>query len=214
MIKDEILDRMLSFKGGGAVTDEAIPNKQYYASVIESLRETAIREEYRRDGIVDSANYQPHYLVFEDESNEEDCEFYNFYVPQVIRVNDAVGSFGYVGSADYRDPWQFYESVERYSNLSIHSMLRPKLRKNIVAYYDRGESLLKVTQPVKGGIVTAMFRRPEDVPTFNVEIDDYPMSGKAIEIMMEIVASGTIQYFIRNPQDKVSNSQTDIDLRK
>jgi len=33
------------------------------------------------------------------------------------------------------------------------------------------------------------------VPTFNVDIDDYPMSGKAIEIMMDMVSSGTIQLF-------------------
>lgn len=214
MIKDEILDRMLSYKGGGAVTDEAVPNRQYFASVLESLRETAIREEYRRDGLVSSVNYQSHYLVFEDDVNGEDCEFYNFYVPQVIRVDDKMGSFGYVGAENGRSPWSFYESIERYSNLSTHTLLAPRLRKNVVAYYDKNESMLRVMQPVKGGLVTAIFKRPEDVPTFNVDVDDYPMSGKAIEIMMEIVSSGTIQYFVRNPQDKVSNSQTDIDLKK
>ena len=214
MIKSEILDRMLSYKGGGAVTDEAVPNKQYYESVLESMRETAIREEFRRDGVVSLANYQSHYLVFDGDVNEEDCEFYDFYVPQVIRVNDMKGSFGYVGSEDGRNAWQFYPSMERYSNLSTHTLLAPKLRKNIVAYFDKSESVIKVTQPVKRGLVTAIFRRPEDVPTFNVDIDDYPMSGKAIEIMMEMVSSGTIQYFIRTPQDKVSNSQTDIDLKK
>lgn len=214
MTKDEILDRMLSYKGGGAVTDEAIPNKQYYESVLESLRETAIREEYRRDGIVSSVNYQSHYLVFEGDINDESCEFYDFYVPQVIRVDDKIGSFGYVGAETGRNPWQFYESIERYSNLSAHTMLAPKLRRSVVSYYDKNESVIRVMQPVKSGMVTAMFKRPEDVPTFNVEIDDYPMSGKAIEIMMEIVSSGAIQYFVRTPQDKVSNSQTDIDLKK
>lgn len=214
MTKDEILDRMLSYKGGGAVTDEAVPNKQYYESVLESLRETAIREEYRRDGVVSSVNYQSHYLVFEGDINEDNCDFYDFYVPQVIRVDDSIGSFGYVGSEDGRNSWSFYESIERYSNLSTHTMLAPKLRRSVVAYYDKNQSLIRVMQPVMRGMVTAMFKRPEDVPTFNVEVDDYPMSGKAIEIMMEIVVNGTIQYFVRNPQDKVSNSQTDIDLKK
>jgi hypothetical protein len=59
-----------------------------------------------------------------------------------------------------------------------------------------------------------VFLRPEDVPTFNVDIDDYPFSAKGLEILEEAISKGTINYILRVPQDKVSNSNTDADLLK
>jgi hypothetical protein len=218
MIKDAILDRLVSYKGGGVATDETYPNRQYYASKLESLREFALREEMRRDGVISPVYYVNHYLVFDESLN--DCrpmcgiDFYAFSVPDVLQIDSRLSGFGYVGARTMDRPYEFYPTVERFSTAMGNRISRFNKQRGIVAVYDNSEQMLYLSSGVKNGLIRGIFRTPERVPTFNVDKDDYPISGKGLEILEEAIRNGSLGYILRVPQDKLPNSQTDADLIK
>jgi hypothetical protein len=214
--KDEILDRLVSYRGGGVATDETYPNRQYFASKLESMREFALREEFRRDNVISEVYYQNHYLVYDEDINEcsEKCgaKFYAFEVPDVLRIDSRMGGFGYVGSRSMEIPYEFYPSIERFSTAMGNRISRKNIRRGVVAFYDNSEKVMYISAGVKNGLVRGIFRSPESIPTFNVDADDYPISGKGLEILEEAIRSGSLNIMLRQPQDKLPNSQTDVDL--
>jgi hypothetical protein len=212
MKRSDILDRLAVYKGGGVSTDEAVPSYQYYLSRLHSMREFALREEFRRDGVINPANYQNHWLEYDEELNQDDCRFYLFRCPRILQLTNRDSGFGYVGSEDGMSQYNLFTSPERFAVAQGHRFT--KLGNKISAAYDWEEEMMKLNQPVKRGLVRAVFLRPEDVPTFNVDIDDYPFSAKGLEILEEAISKGTINYILRVPQDKVSNGNTDADLLK
>jgi hypothetical protein len=217
MKKDEILDRLVSYKGGGVATDETYPNRQYFDSRLHSLREFALREEYRRDRTISEQYYMNHWLFFDENvNNGEYCgsKFYTFYCPTVLRVAEHISGFGYVGSEDMMKPYELYTSPEKFSNAMRNRATRLNIKRNVVAYYENGYEEIRLSAPVKKGLVRGIFMRPESVPTFNDKEDEYPISGKGLELLEEAITRGTISYLLRVPQDKLPNSQTDSDLQK
>lgn len=218
MIKDAILDRLVSYKGGGVATDETYPNRQYFASKLESMREFALREEIRRDNVLSPAYYTNHYLVFDSTINEcrKVCgiDFYSFAVPDVLQVDSRLSGFGYIGARSMDRPYEFYNSIERFSVAMGNRISRFNRNRGIVAVYDNSEGMMYISSGVKNGLIRGIYRHPEQVPTFNVDVDDYPISGKGIEIMEEAIRNGSLGYIMRVPQDKLPNSQTDSDIIK
>ncbi len=207
MRRDSILERLVSLNSGGRISDENTPGQDYFLRVLQSMREVAIREEYRRDRVVSEQNYQSFYPVYDKDINAGCEDLYKYECPRPLRIDSVMSGFGYVGQEHGRGAFQFYPSPDAYFNAQRHRVTRAK--DVVSAYYDSSEGVLWVDKPVKKFLVRICAQRPEDVYTFNVTLDDYPMSMKSIEIMEEFLRNGTIGYILRTPPNKVSNTQDD-----
>jgi len=207
MRRDDIIDRLSTIAGGGLMTDETSPSQEFFLRNLHSMREVAIREEFRRDNVINESNYQSFFPVFDNNVNAGCNGMYKFECPRVLRVNSVMSGFGYVGSESGNSPFLMYPSPDAFYNAQRHRVTRSK--DQVSAYYDPSEGFIYANSPVKRFFVRMVAERPEDIYTFNVHLDDYPISMKAIEIMEEFIRNGSLGYILRIPGNKVSNSQSD-----
>jgi hypothetical protein len=197
----EAIDRLLAISAGGVSEAETTPDRGYLQSKIDSLREFAIINEFQRLGIDNPSNYQPFYAEYDkDLQDDSNCEYTLFRVPPVIQFS--AHRNGFMNAMSDRGLSIIIHPTEEVFQAHImHPVSR--IINRVHAVYVPSTGIMKVySKGIKSFKVNGIFKTPTEVPTWNQEIDDYPISNSAFEILEEAYRSGVLPIILRTLPNK------------
>lgn len=204
MAKIREITEQAIIRGTALFTDEIRTDQGFWEQAINQARAEVIAVVYKKEKRIHPAwlsFYRPAYSAAEQ---EDDC-YVKFFVLPAIKLDVNNDGYRYIGSQTQNYALRRVNSRGELATFNQHRITRISSRKPAVLVED---GTLKVygnpdLQEIEVSFIAA---NPMDVPTFNKEVDDYPISEELIPMVLDrIFKSDTVNIFNKVP-DTVSNS--------
>ncbi len=206
----EIVDRLME---GGIEFDENRLDNLYVEQVIHDARAYALRMDFQKQRRWSTSALQTYYPEYESTFQDSVCTT-RFQLPMsFIQGNsgeDGLVSFG--SSGDIYKYRNFYRIKSRgeLGDFLNHPVMSPSsghyvgilLEGNIVQIFSK--------TTIKNPCLTGVFDNPTQLPSYNKEVDMYPLSDDMADVTYDIIKKGTMYQVFSKPPDYLSNSRDNI----
>jgi len=205
MTLPEIADAIKRQPSGGIVTDETRFEDQYLYKIINSYRNQLLRQVYQKDKRIAAAAYQRYYPTYEKDLQSSTC-FRLFRCPLIISFDERSDGLRYVGSLDYNNNFRRHQSRATLSSVTKNKYLDVNSGRFISFLYNGNDKLIEVygIPLVEEILVEGIFTNPLDIPTYNVEQDNYPISEDLLPMLFEIIFKSVTATEANTPTDLIS----------
>jgi len=202
---------MSSLTSGGIITDENRLDDKYLIAVLNSYRAYMIPESWKKERKVYPGIYQTLWIDYDPNAQDEQCVRI-FPCPSVLQIAPHLFGINYVGSVKRDQSFRLTLTRGAQANKQKHRIMKRSSRK-IDILYDPGQGILETDDlDLKHIRIDAAWRNPLDIPTYNIETDQYPLPDDVIEIILDLLNKGTLRTIIQVPANKVGNSQDDATI--
>lgn len=209
MLQKQIVSLVISRIGGGVETDESPSVYSKIAGVIDIAREVIIGEASKKSFRKFSQDWFQTYEPVFDPSLQESSEFTIFPFPAVTNIDSIFDGNFFIGSRQCSEQFRRIKSRGEYYGMKKHKTKANSLRRYV--YYLFNQQTIEVYSPTATRIekirAESIFSRPEDIPTFNVELDNYPMDDGNIPMLLDFIKKNYTWDVLMTPMDTRSDSK-------
>ncbi len=185
----------LLFNVEGAIeTNVSKLDDPYMLALLDSGRNVWLVETYKNDKRLPPICYQKYYPTYSLDLQPTDKCFKKFLMPDIIRLDEHSDGIRYVGEDDYDDEgtnnFARVQSRAWLSNYKKHPVMNPN--RYFSHLYDGSAGILELrgkARLVEKPLVEALFKHPLQIPTFNKEQDQYPLSLDGIYAVKGMITS-------------------------
>jgi len=193
MKTDELIDIVQRTVSGDIVTADNKYDDAYILQLIDGARAVWLVQIYAIDKRIAPICYQKYYPEYSITLQPKDRCFAKFKMPDIVKLDEHSDGIRYAGSDDYNGGQanDFRRIVSRawLSTFFKHPIMNPSTR-FYSALYDASSGVLELrgkAKFVKTPLVEALFKHPTQIPTFNRELDDYPLSIDGITAIQKMI---------------------------
>jgi hypothetical protein len=188
MLLQEIIDIVISDVSAGIVVDDTRFEFDYVKDKIHSYAAIVKKEEYRKNKFINNINYLKHYPRFEAELQDDPMCFVKFRCPDVISFDSNSDGFRYIGAIDRSINFKRIQNRSYLSSFNSHPVMNVNTR-GMSVLYDGTSQIIEVygNTSLEELLVEGIFSDPTEIPTFNVEIDQYPLSEDLIPMLSTVI---------------------------
>jgi len=196
MILNKILDRIYSLVEGAEIVPDNNYDFGWGVSTLNNFRAQYLRNLYLRNKRINPICYQKYYPDFESAFQNTGACFAKFVVPNVISLDSNSDGFRYVGSiGDDGDSEAFIRVQSRawLSTYNNHPVTNVNNDRGVYYLYDGAMHTLELYgngKLVKSPMVEAIFANPLEVPTYNIDKDDYPLPEDCLPEIETMIFAG------------------------
>lgn len=213
MTRKQYIDMLQAELTGGAVTDEVLVNFRLIGGLLDIAREKAIAAYVKQNKKIPAKLYQTTYPIFRADNQESDC-YTVFQMPsEVIQLDQTRDGFGYIGGMDMVSPWITSADQSDLANSMQHPIMASVMNRIPTAVYIPEFNQLKVNKTPgnlpKRFVVTAVFSRPDLIPEYNEQLDDYPITMEIFSAAKDYLLQVDIRQLLSTNPDMISNSAAD-----
>lgn len=206
MIKTQIqiAQSIISTVSGGIFVDERNLSQEKILDKIDEVREVWVAQKFKETHYVHPDWVQKFWPEY-DEDIQDASYCVKFKCPSIARLSDRADGLRYIGAEDCADDFRRVKSRGQLSTMRHHPAM--KVGNKVVALYESGviELISKRSKPFVP-IVIGIFSKPSEIPTFNINTDQYPLDGAGIEFVENYIVTKVSRVEISTPADGVSNS--------
>lgn len=216
MTANEILDRLVRLPEGAILTDENRFDMGYMRTLLNTYRGRVIRELYvgsrymAANKRINNVCYQSFYPEYSNFLQDDDC-YNKFIVPPVITIEQHSDGFRYVGTPDNSVAFKRIKDRADLSVLNNLSKFAPKDSTYISYLYD-GYYMEIYGQDVREYKIEAIFQNPFDIPTYNPDVDHYPLADDDIPFMEQLIFRENTAIEVSRPPDTLSDSAETVQV--
>jgi hypothetical protein len=214
MLTRECIATIQSLPSGGLITDELRTAPRQALFALDAARASLLSNAFVQNPYIGQNLYSRTWLLV-DRCDEKvgDCVFRYKLPSPPVDINGYGLAFGYVGDGEC----QSYTRIVSRSTLSSGSSLtKAALQGNVSYLYDPMFQMLELhyTQ----GMIPVDFcveyvaLHPVQIPEFNEEVDNYPITGELWRKTIDYLRTGDLTWVAGRPSDKVSNSIDDTTI--
>lgn len=193
----KLADDMKRMLGGGISTvDSKFNNLPYLYDLINQARAVVIRNDFIKTRRPHPAWIQSFTLEYDASLQESDC-FVKFMCPNIIAMEARQDGFIYIGQTDGNCSYKRILTRGELSNYNKHRHTDSRVR---VLYAD---GILEVygNQMLKELRVDAVFSNPTDVPTYNINVDLYPIDENNLIMLKQYLYQSQLEIEQKTPAD-------------
>lgn len=204
MLLTKIVELFQRLPSGGILTDENKLDPDFIEDAVHRARASAIFIYWQRTKRINALWTQQFIAQFDEDIQENNC-LVKFEVPPVVSLDNKMDGFLYIGTVDKDCAFRKVESRAQLANANLHRITKVSNRINKALYSDgfmeiHGNTMLKELK------VDGIFINPTDIPTFNKEFDEYPVSLDLVNQMETIIANIETPQIEKEPIDVISDS--------
>lgn len=202
-----LIERVASLPTGGYVTVESRLDPGYLKYLINSARAFIVCERWKQYGKVPPIYYQPFFPVFDKQAQSSDGCFTTFYnVPDIIALDGRASGLGYIGSQGELNQFREISSKAALSSMMNNRVVQAKTKPLVLI---EGGGIIKIyaNDTVRLPEMNAIFFDPEQVPTYNIDYDTYPMDISDIPKMENYLMQGSFQLLYKTPINRVNDGR-------
>lgn len=179
MKTNDILDSLQRVLEGGLVTSDNKFDKIYLLMLLDLGRAEWLVESYAKDKRLSPVCYQKYYPTLSLPLQTTPA-FKKFRMPDIVRLDEHSNGIRYIGEDDYaNDCTNNFVGIQSRAVLSNYNK-HPVMNTNrFFSYlYDGDAQILELrgkARLVEKPLFECLFKHPTEIPTFNRDLDDYPL---------------------------------------
>lgn len=198
----EIREIVRALPSGGSDSPDSRFSDAFLDRIVDSGRELLIRNEFTKYKRIDPTWVQSYTPVYSADL-QESKKYVTYYVPSVIELDGVQDGRVFIGGdCDVR--FRQCNSRGEFSALCDDRLMNPKggLFSTVLfeGEYMKVYSLAGVTTPPS---ISAVFRRPSELPTFNIQYDEYPCGD--IKMLTRIIIDNDLIIITKSAIDRVKD---------
>jgi len=203
----EIYERIGSLASGGYLTGDSRYDKGFIFSLVNSARAVIALERFKADMAQPTSYFQEYEPEFVSQAQDTGLCCSIFYdCPELIGINNLSSGLGYVGTVDGK-PTRFAEVV---SEADMAMILQDRItRIPLTPYVLRSAGNIRVywKSTVKRFKMTGIFSDPRDIPTYDVELSQYPIDEGDLARVDTYLTQGSMNATVKTIADRIANSK-------
>jgi hypothetical protein len=202
----EIYEQSISLVSGGTETVDSRYGKGTIYSLVNTSRSIIALERFKADMAQPTSYFQEYEPEFVSQAQDSGLCCSIFYdCPELIGINNLSSGLGYVGTVDGK-PARFAEVV---SEADMAMILQDRItRIPLTPYVLRSAGNIRVywKSTVKRFKMTGIFSDPRDIPTYDIELSQYPIDegdlARVYAYILQALGAST-----KIPEDRIANSK-------
>lgn len=200
MTLPQIADQIIKEVQGGVRTIESKFSYEYIYSLIHTYRANVIRQQYSKAKRIHPLWTQQYLPEFSKDLQDDIC-MVKFQVPPSIIMNEQVNGYLYIGEVNGSCAYNQLNSRAELSTYNQHRVTKEAVR---IIYSD---GILEVygNTEIKQLRIDAVFANPTDVPTYNIELDQYPIDNESLNQAKELIVKTELGREAQGPADFKQN---------
>lgn len=207
MTFNEIYERIGSLASGGYLTEDSRYDKGFLFSLVNSARAVIASERFKADMAIPPSYYQEYEPEFIKQAQQSGLCCSIFYdCPEIIGINNLSSGLGYVGTVDGK-PARFAEVV---SEADMAMILQDRItRIPLTPYVLRSAGNIRVywKSTVKYLKMTGIFADPRQIPTYDIELSQYPIDEGDLARVDTYLMQGSMNATVKTIADRIANSK-------
>ena len=200
---------------GGIISVDNRLSAQMAIRILDELRAAAIVEYYKAKLFIPEQFYQTTSLVYQDDYQDDNLVtkcIYTYHVPGVIPASAVHDGISYVGVKNG-------ENINRIKSQSVlanyrrHYITNKQVESSPWVLYNSDSSEMWFHKPFGGPtkilVVRGIFTRPTELPEYNLENDEYPISEDLYSMIITMAQNQFLRPVVSQPPDAISNATED-----
>ncbi len=189
MTLNEITEIILRLPNGGVVNTNDGWDQGYIEVLINTYRARYLKAMFAGNKRINPVCYQKHYPEYEELLQDEDGCNVKFRHPEVISLDDRNDGFRYIGSPDCNNNFARIQSRAWLSTFNDNRTTKINTKRRTSVLYDGSAQILEVYgNPELDELMTeSLVSNPRDIPTWNADEDQYPLSQSDINDVVGII---------------------------
>lgn len=216
MIATYIVDQLIRAVNAAINTTNGKWDNEYVYNLLPQLRAEAIvisyngSRSYAANRTISPSWLQQANITIPLNTQNADAEYLVVDVPKIIRINDKVDGFVYVGSADLALDFKRSYTKSEISYLKQRGFLKGKE----IIYIGVGKTLeIYGNKSLKSFQIQGVFSDPTEISGFNPLEDDYPIDEHTLGIMKDLFVSKE-RAAMAMPQEVVADAADTNSIRQ
>lgn len=203
----DVTQRFLS--NSGIMTDESKWDPLYIENLIHRYRGMAIVQAYSQTKSISPSWIQRYDLVYSEPLQESNI-LVEFKMPPVMILSNTQTGLIYFGGTKGVCPFRF---VRTRSELSMYAAHRATSKsKYIRALYIDDHLEVRNDTMLENAFVEGVFQNPTDLPTFNRQIDNYPLDEALIPLMHDLMYKTEGRFLSIKPADTIPDNADSVNM--
>lgn len=204
MTLKELTSQVIRMVSGGILTDESKYDFLDIEADIHYARANVIKDFYSKNKRVSGEWIQTFNAVF-DVTSQESNNFVRFVVPRAIPLDVFRDGFLYVGDTNGNVAYRRVNSRAELANFNLHRIT--KINNNTPKFiYSEGVIELYGNTMIKELRIDGIFANPSEIPTYNQDIDNYPLSEDLISPLKDFLLKTSLSIEAQKKPDTISDS--------
>ncbi len=204
MTLPQIRESVIRIVSAALKTDEDRYEPDYIDAIVHQYRAEAIWQIWQKERRVNANWTQQFISEYSSDLQEDDC-FVRFACPPLIALGKKADGAVYVGSADGHVTYRKVTSRAELANNDLHRFTKTNNRTIKVLWSDgyweaHGDPLIKELR------TDGIFANPTDIPTYNIEHDQYPIDDNTLVLMKKLIVLSELVPMASAEPDRISDS--------
>jgi hypothetical protein len=207
MTLPQIYERIGSLPSGGYLTVDSRFDTGYIYSLVHSARAFIVNERWKAFGKIPPIYYQSFTPDFRKAAqNDSGCYTQFFDIPAIIALDGRATGLGFVGNIN-GCPISFREvsSLQAFSAMQQDRLMKAGRKAYVLTNPDNIQIWYK--DKIKDMTMSAVFSDPTKVPSYNINLDDYPMDVSDISKMEQYLMQGSMGLIYKTPMDRIADGK-------
>jgi len=214
----ECIEILMLADEGGVFSDESRFDRGTMIGILDAGRGYGLSEIYKSNTRVHENFIQRVYPEYKEALQQDDC-ITIFEIPRTVPINTRMDGLLHVGPRDGHGGG--FTKIRTRGQLSSRRRHRVhELAMSLRTHYlnDTTRGYLEIYKPdnkkIKHILVEGIFQHPTEIPGFNLEEDEYPITMDALKRVEDMVRRGTLLDTLKIPTNKISNSAEDLNVKR
>lgn len=191
----QILDLISGMPEGAITTNENRFDFKYLLSLLDEARAAWIQQVYMQDKRLAPILYQKYYPDYSQPLQPGEKCYAKFLMPDIVRLDEHSDGLRYVGYDDgeggVANNFQRIVSRATLASYANHPVMNPYNERTYSFLYDGASGILELYGKGrfirKPPLIEAVFKHPTEVPSFNLDHDDYPLTMDGINAVTNMI---------------------------
>ena len=188
MIIANIRERLVKNVQGGILTDETRFDQPTLNTLINTARAQTIQAIYFKNKRINPACYQTYFGDYDAALQVDDPCLVKFKCPPVINLDSNSDGFRFVGQVDGVRGFKRVVSRGQLASYNDHPFMKVRNGRYVAALWSAPDGIWEIyNSPLKYLRVEGIFANPFEIPTYNPDIDDYPISVEMLPAIEDFI---------------------------
>lgn len=207
----EVIQRLPS---GGIMTDSNRYDDAYIIALMNTYRGLVLKTVYQKDKRINPVCYQKYYPRYESDLQDTACHV-KFRMPEVICMDEHSDGLRFMGSIDGDVSFRRVHSRAKLAIYNSHKIMNVNNKRAISVLYDGNDQILEVygNKDLKEMMVEGIFVNPNDIPTYNALLDQYPFSEDYVPLLQNMILREVTSVAEGKPSTILNNDGVDGGVR-
>jgi len=183
----QIADQLIKEVQGGVRSASSKFSREYMYSLIHAYRANVIRAQFTKSSRIHPTWTQQFYPEYSKDLQDDECAI-KFQVPPSIIMSSTTNGYLYIGEVGGNCA---YPQLNSRAELAVYNQHRVT-KKDVRIIYSDGILEVYGNTELKMIRIDGVFQDPTKLPTYNIELDEYPIDNESLNMMKDMIVKAEL----------------------